>query len=250
MDRQPAASSPAASAPLAGEAEPMPVTDGFGNVAWDTASRGRPPDRMEIIADGVVHGLGLVLALVGFGALLNDRGVWASPGTAVAALLYGAVLVLGLAVSMTYNLWPEGEMKRILRRGDHSAIFLLIAATYTPFLQRAADHTPALVMLAVIWALALAGVALKCLAPLGFHRWSVILYLAMGWSGLAVIGPIHDSVPGISFALLFVGGAIYSLGVVFHVWEALRFQTAIWHLFVVAAAAVHFTAVLACLRAT
>ena len=203
------------------------------------------PDRQEVIADGVVHAVGIALALAGLGLMATDRGVWSSPGGAAAALLYGCVLVAGLAVSMTYNLWPEGERKQFLRRCDHAAIFLLIAATYTPFLERALDHREAQVMLAVIWVLALAGVAIKTRQPLERHRLSVGLYLAMGWSGLVVLGPISSSVPAVSLTLIVVGGAIYSLGVIFHVWERLRFQMAIWHGFVVAAAMVHYSAVLA-----
>lgn len=202
------------------------------------------PDRQEIIADGIVHAIGITLALVGLGIMLNDTGIRASTGGAAAALTYVLVLVAGLAVSMTYNLWPEGERKHLLRRCDHSLIFLLIAATYTPFLERALNHVEAQVMLVVIWALAFAGVAIKTRRPLERHRLSIALYLTMGWSGLAVLGPIADSVPAISLTLIVVGGLIYSLGVVFHVWERLRFQMAIWHSFVVAAATVHYSAVL------
>lgn len=209
---------------------------------------GLRPDRQEIIADGIVHAIGIVLALIGLGMMLNDSGVWASAGGAVAALVYGLVLLAGLAVSMTYNLWPDGERKRFLRRCDHALIFLLIAATYTPFLERASAHVEARIMLAVIWALALAGVAIKTRQPLERHWLSVALYLTMGWSGLAVLKPISASVPTVSLVLLVVGGLIYSLGVIFHVWERLRFQMAIWHGFVVAAAAVHYSAVLAAFR--
>lgn len=209
----------------------------------------RLPDRQELIADGVVHAIGIALALVGLGAMLNDRGIWASSGGAAAALLYGVVLVAGLSVSMTYNLWPEGERKRFLRRCDHAAIFLLIAATYTPFLERASNHVEAQVMLGVIWALAFAGIAIKTRQALERHWISVVLYLVMGWSGLVVLGPIADSVPATSLTLIVVGGLIYSLGVIFHVWERLRFQMAIWHGFVVAAACVHYSAVVAAFQA-
>lgn len=208
----------------------------------------RPLAREEIVADAIVHGVGIALALVGLGVMLNDTGVWASAGGAAAAMLYGLVLVAGLSVSMTYNLWPDGERKRFLRRCDHSLIFVLIAATYTPFLERASNHVEAQVMLVVIWALALAGVAIKTRQVLDRHRLSLALYLSMGWSGLVVLGPIADSVPALSLTLIVVGGVIYSAGVVFHVWERLRYQTAIWHAFVVAAAAVHYSAVLAAFR--
>lgn len=215
----------------------------------DAGSPALRPDRQEVIADGIVHGIGLTLALIGFGMILNDTGVWATTGGAAAAIVYGIVLVTGLAVSMTYNLWPEGGRKQLLRRCDHSLIFLLIAATYTPFLERASNHLEARIMLFAIWGLAFAGVAIKTRQALERHRLSVVLYLVMGWSGIVVLRPIADSVPGISLVLLVAGGVIYSLGVVFHVWERLRFQTAIWHAFVVAAAMVHHSAVIAAFRA-
>lgn len=204
------------------------------------------PDRQELIADGIVHGVGMVLALIGVTVLIVHVTIWGTAAALAAAWVYGLGLVLSLAVSFTYNLWPHSPVKWVLRRFDHSAIFVLIAATYTPFLQRSADHTAAQVMLAVIWGLAALGVVLKIVWHGRFDRAAVLLYLAMGWSGLIVARPVLDSIPTVSFVLIVVGGVIYSVGVVFHLWDRLRFQTAIWHGFVVAAAATHYSAVLTC----
>jgi len=203
-------------------------------------------DRHEIIADGIVHGVGIVLALVGATALIFYAMVWSSHGEIAAAWVYGLGLVLALSISFTYNIWPVSRTKWLLRRFDHSAIFLLIAATYTPFLERGADDPLILGMLIGIWAIAIGGIVLKCVFPGRYDKLAIALYLAMGWSGIFIAGPIAARLPTVTMVLIIIGGIIYSLGVIFHVWEKLRFQNAIWHGFVVAAAAVHYSAVLTC----
>ncbi|MGO7531180.1 PAQR family membrane homeostasis protein TrhA [Rhizobium leguminosarum] len=203
-------------------------------------------DRYELIADGIVHGVGLVLALIGATVLIFYATVWSSHGALAAAWIYGVGLVLTLAISFSYNAWPVSRTKWYLRRFDHSAIFLLIAATYTPFLERGADDPLLLFMLVAIWLFAAVGIILKCVFPGRFDRLAILLYLAMGWSGVLVAEPVASRIPSASMLLIVIGGVIYSLGVIFHVWEKLRFQNAIWHGFVVTAAAVHYSAVFTC----
>jgi hemolysin III len=207
---------------------------------------GRSYDFHEIVADGIVHGIGIVLALIGVTALIFYATVWASFGEIAAAWIYGLGLLLCLSISFTYNIWPQTRTKWILRRFDHSAIFVLIAATYTPFLQRGTHDPLILFMLVAIWLTALGGITLKCLFPGRYDRLAILLYLAMGWSGVVVAAPISQYLPPITVWLIVAGGIIYSLGVIFHVWEKLRFQNAIWHAFVVAASAVHYGAVVTC----
>ncbi|KRB50130.1 DNA-binding protein [Rhizobium sp. Root708] len=206
-------------------------------------------DKYELIADGIVHGVGLALALVGATALIFYATVWSSHGELAAAWIYSLGLVLTLGISFSYNAWPVSRTKWFLRRLDHSSIFILIAATYTPFLQRGADNPLLSGMLIAIWVVAAAGVLLKCVFPGRYDKLAILLYLAMGWSGVLVAGPVAERIPFVSMLLIITGGIIYSAGVVFHVWEKLRFQNAIWHAFVVAAAAVHYSAVLTCLSA-
>ncbi len=206
-------------------------------------------DKYELIADGIVHGVGLALALVGATALIFYATVWSSHGELAAAWIYSLGLVLTLGISFSYNAWPVSRTKWFLRRLDHSSIFILIAATYTPFLQRGADNPLLSGMLIAIWIVAAAGVVLKCVFPGRYDKLAILLYLAMGWSGVLVAGPVAERIPFVSMLLIIIGGVIYSAGVVFHVWEKLRFQNAIWHAFVVAAAAVHYSAVLTCLSA-
>ncbi|KQY19787.1 PAQR family membrane homeostasis protein TrhA [Rhizobium sp. Root482] len=206
-------------------------------------------DRSELIADGVVHGVGLAFALIGVTAMIFYATLWSSSGQLVAAVIYGAGLVATLSISFLYNLYPVSNTKWFLRRFDHSSIFVLIAATYTPFLQRGWDDPFLFGMLIGIWAIALVGILIKCVFPGRFDRVAILLYLAMGWSGVFAAGPLLSQLTETTLILILVGGIIYSCGVIFHVWEKLRFQNAIWHGFVVAAAAVHYSAVLTCISA-
>lgn len=216
---------------------------GFATAMTDQFRFGRPYDFHELVADGIVHGIGVVFALIGATALIFYATVWTSYAEMAAAWIYGLGLVIALAVSFTYNMWPHSRTKWILRRFDHSAIFVLIAATYTPFLVKGAHDWVILSLLVGIWATAFVGITLKCRYPGRYDRLAILLYLAMGWSGAMALGPISQTLPSITVLLIIIGGCIYSAGVIFHVWERLRFQNAIWHGFVVTAAAVHYSAV-------
>jgi hemolysin III len=204
-------------------------------------------DRSEIIADGIVHGVGVVAALVAVTVLIFYATVWASPGLAASAWIYGLGLIASLGISFAYNIWPVTPAKWILRRFDHSAIFVLIAGTYTPFLVAALPDPLILANLVGLWGVAVFGIVLKCGWPGRFDRLTILLYLAMGWSGVMLVSRLLSVLSAATMILILIGGIIYSLGVIFHVWEKLRFQNAIWHGFVVTAAGVHYAAVLTCI---
>jgi hemolysin III len=159
-----------------------------------------------------------------------------------AVTIYLAGLLAMIGFSAAYNLWPVSPFKWWLRRLDHSAIYLLIAGTYTAFVLPMQGNVPAIV-LSIIWATALAGVAIKLVWPGRFDRTSVALYLIMGWSGIFAFAPVASALAPRTLALIAVGGVLYSAGVIFHVWRSLRFQNAIWHGFVLAAAFFHYAAV-------
>ncbi|MBS0246703.1 MAG: hemolysin III family protein [Proteobacteria bacterium] len=200
-------------------------------------------DRAETIADAVVHGLGIAFAVAGGAALIVVAALYANVSQVAAVAIYTAGLAAMIGFSAAYNLWPLTPVKWWLRRLDHSAIYLLIAATYTAFVLPMRG-TAADAILIVQWAAAAAGIALKLLFPGRFDRAAIALYLVMGWSGLFVIGPMAAALAPVTLVLSAIGGVLYSAGVIFHVWESLRFQNAIWHGFVLAAAACHYTAVM------
>jgi hemolysin III len=208
-----------------------------GVIRWDY-------DRAELIADGVVHVFGIVGGLIAATTLVVLAAVYASTKEIVSVSVYVAGLLAMLGLSATYNLWPVSPAKWLLRRLDHSAIYVLIAATYTPFLAQMNDRVIATALLIGVWSVAAAGIALKVFLPGRFDRLSVGLYLAMGWSGVVAYDTVVNSLPGTTLWFIAIGGVLYSLGVIFHAWQRLRFQNAIWHGFVLLAAGCHYTAVL------
>jgi len=201
-------------------------------------------DRAELIADGIVHGLGVSFGLIAATALIVLAAVFASAYEVVTASVYAAGLLAMLVLSAAYNLWPVSPRKWQLRRFDHSAIYLLIAATYTPFFAQMHNGWLAVALLTGVWAVAIAGIVIKLKYPGRFDRLAVGLYLAMGWSGLMAYDAVFTTLPTLAVWFIAIGGALYTLGVIFHAWQRLRFQNAIWHGFVLLGAACHYTAVL------
>jgi hemolysin III len=201
-------------------------------------------DRVEIIADGVVHAIGILGGLIAATVLVVLTAIYASALNIVAVSIYVAGLLSMLVLSATYNLWPVSRTKWVLRRFDHSAIYLLIAATYTPFIMELRDSVLALALLIGVWCVAIVGIALKLGWPGRFDRLAVGLYLALGWSGVMLYHSVVTALPQAALWLVLAGGALYSLGVIFHSWRRLRFQNVIWHCFVLLGAACHYTAVM------
>jgi hemolysin III len=201
-------------------------------------------DRAELIADGVVHGIGVFGGLIAATVLIVLTAVYATAFDVAVVSVYAAGLLAMLVLSATYNLWPVSPAKWVLRRFDHSAIYLLIAATYTPIIMELKDSVMAIVLLAGVWCVAIVGIVIKLLLPGRFDRLSVGLYLAMGWSGVMLYGRVVATLPTLALCFVAAGGALYSFGVIFHTWQRLRFQNAIWHGFVLLGAACHYTAVL------
>jgi hemolysin III len=201
-------------------------------------------DKVELIADGVVHAVGLLSGLVAATVLVVLTAIYASALNIVAVSIYVAGLLSMLVLSASYNLWPVSRTKWVLRRFDHSAIYVLIAATYTPFIMEMKDSVFALALLVGVWCVAIVGIVLKLGWPGRFDRLAVGLYLALGWSGIMLYHSGVGSLPKVALWLVLAGGALYSLGVIFHAWRRLRFQNVIWHCFVLLGAACHYTAVM------
>jgi hemolysin III len=200
--------------------------------------------RKEIVADGIVHLLGIVAGLVGATTLMIAAATRGSPLELAALVTYSGGLLAMLGCSAAYNLLRSSRRRELLRCFDHSAIFLMIAGTYTPFMLLRIALPWGIVLTGLVWSIAALGIGLRLLRPRLFDRLSIGFYLALGWAGLAVIGPLVPSVQSSTLVLLGAGGLLYTVGVVFHAWARLPFQTAIWHGFVLVAAAVHYAAVL------
>ena len=204
----------------------------------------RAHSRGEIFADGFVHALGLVGGVAGAAILLALAANRATLGTVAALGVYALCFMAMLACSAAYNMGYHSRWRGIFRRCDHCAIFLMIAGTYTPFTTQLLGFWLALALTFSIWVTCLFGIVMKLYEPDVFERWSVALYLGLGWVALLVFGPVLGDCGLRTALLLTAGGALYTVGVVFHVWERLPFQNAIWHVFVLAAAICHYWAVM------
>ena len=195
----------------------------------------------EYFADMTIHLAGIVLAVTASLWLLTHVG----GGAVVASVaVYCAGLLAMIGASAAYNLVPHRfAAKQILRRLDHAAIFVMIAGTYTPLVTSRLGGREGTIILSAVWACAVLGIAIKLVFPRRFELFTLVLYLAMGWSIVTVIRPLAAHMAGLSFRLLVAGGLIYSAGVVFYVWERLPFHRAIWHGFVLTAAILQFAAI-------
>jgi hemolysin III len=198
----------------------------------------------EEIVHAVTHGVGLVLSAAGLVALMVAASLRGNAWHVVGCAVFGTTLVLLYAASTLYHGVQSPRAKRVLRRVDHAAIFLLIAGSYTPFTLVNLRGSWGWTLLALVWGLAILGVALHVAIPRGARRLSVPLSLAMGWLIVIALEPLVRSVHPDGLALLIAGGLAYTLGVVFYAWQRLPYNHAVWHLFVMAGSACHFSCVL------
>jgi len=198
----------------------------------------------EEIAHAITHGIGIPLSiaalaiLVAFSALYGDA--WHVTSTAI----YGGTRILLYTASTLYHGIPNIQAKVILQQLDHAAIFLLIAGTYTPFTLVSLRGPWGWTLFGMVWGIAIVGIYVELLGSSKLRRWSLALYLGMGWLVVVAIKPMLANVETGGLLLLLGGGLSYSLGAVFYAWERLSYNHAIWHLFVLAGSALHFFAVL------
>ncbi|EPX83812.1 putative membrane protein, hemolysin III-like protein [Rubellimicrobium thermophilum DSM 16684] len=200
------------------------------------------PVRSERIADAVVHALGVTFALIG-ALLLLMAGWQTADGARIAALsVYAVALTATFLVSALYHLAPWDGLRPALRRLDHAAIYLKIAGTATPFAALAGGAF-AWGALGLLWALALGGAAAKLVRWRDPSARSTAVYLGLGWLGVLILLPGLPLLPWGALALVLAGGLLYTLGTFFFIRESLRFATAIWHGFVLAASGCFFAAI-------
>jgi hemolysin III len=197
--------------------------------------------RYEDVADGIVHVAGILFAInASLWLLWKVTGLSATISVSVYCL--GLMAMIGC--SAAYNLMPSSRpSKKILRRLDHAAIFIMIAATYTPLAMNRLAPPWGPLILAAIWSMATFGVTMKVMFPRKYEMGSVALYLVMGWLVVMVIEPLEHALAAVDFWLLIAGGVVYSLGVIFYLLDRLPFSRAIWHSFVLAAVVLHFSCI-------
>lgn len=198
----------------------------------------------EEVANSVTHGIGIVLAIAGLAVLTAFSARNGNAWHVVASAIFGATLILCFTASTLYHAVTQESIKRTLRVFDHSAVFLLIAGTYTPFMLIGLPGAWGGTILATVWALAIAGVALKFLLRGRLHGLIVALYLGMGWLVVVATKPLLENIGTGGMAFLAGGGLAYTVGVIFYKWRRLPYSHAIWHGFVLLGGGLHYFGVL------
>jgi hemolysin III len=204
----------------------------------------RPRFNLEELANTITHGCGLLLSIAGFVVLLVFAILHGGASYIVACSIYGATLVSLYLASTLYHAAVSPRVKRALKVFDHSAIYLLIAGTYTPFLLIYLRGAWGWWLFGVIWGMAFAGILFKLWFVDHFPNISTVVYLAMGWLIVVAAHPVLATVPRLTLGWILAGGILYSSGVVFYAWKRLPYSHAIWHMFVLSGSACHYVAVL------
>jgi hemolysin III len=198
----------------------------------------------EEIANCVSHGVGCLAALAATPFLILAAARRGDAMAIVGASVFAGTMVVLYLASTLYHALPRNRAKRVFRVLDHSAIFLLIAGTYTPFTLGVLRGAWGWTLFGVVWGLAVLGVTLKSLGGMKYPRLSTALYVGMGWLALGAIRPLWLHVPVAGWLLLIAGGVAYTAGIAFYAAERVRYGHFVWHLFVLMGTTCHFFAVL------
>jgi len=199
--------------------------------------------RLEI-ANSITHGIGIIFGIAALPVLSAFAANKDNTVAVVGAAIYGFSFILLFTFSTLYHAFQNPKVKSVLHVFDHISIYFLIAGTYTPFLLSYMMNTTGIVMLCVLWGLTLIGISFKIFFTGRFNYVSTIIYLGMGWIMLFSGRQFFTAIPSPVLIMIVIGGLLYSIGVIFYLWEKLLYHHVIWHLFVLAAAICHYVAVL------
>lgn len=196
------------------------------------------------VANSITHGIGAILGVAGLVVLIVVAALHGTARHVVAASLFGSTLVALYLASTLYHSIPHPRAKRVFHIIDHSAIYLLIAGTYTPFALISLEGTWRWAVFGTVWALALVGVILKAFFTGRFGFLSTVVYLGMGWMAVFLVKPLLATVSPLGIFWLGAGGVAYTVGVIFYTWKSFSYGHALWHVFVLAGSTCHYFAVL------
>lgn len=198
---------------------------------------------MEEKLNAITHGIGAAFAAAGLAVLLVLAYEYGSTWHIVSFGIYGFTLFLMYLMSTLYHSFTKEKLKNLFKIFDHSAIYLLIAGTYTPFALVVLNGWLGWTIFGVIWALAALGVVLTIFFVHRFQKLTTICYVLMGWLIVLCIKPLMDGIGPMGMLWLGIGGLFYSVGAIFYLMKRLPYNHAIWHLFVMAGSAFQFFAV-------
>ena len=223
---------------------PLPISLGKPKTMDNATDKKRDQTLGEEIANSISHGVG-VLAAISVTPFLVMEAIPLGAAAITGAGIFAMTMILLYLASTLYHAFPQSKTKRVFRIFDHSAIFLLIAGTYTPFTLTVLPGAWGWPLFGVIWVLAIAGVVLKSVRHVGAGKLSMALYLGMGWLAPLAAKPLYDTLPAWGLFWLIAGGVMYSVGVIFFAYDhRVRYYHFVWHLFVLGGTACHVVAVL------
>ena len=198
----------------------------------------------EEIANSISHGIG-VLAAIAVTPFLIIKAIPLGAAAIAGVTIFGVTMIVLYLASTLYHAFPHSKTKLVFRVFDHSAIFLLIAGTYTPFTLSVLPGAWGWTLLGIVWTIAIAGIILKSVRNVGTSKLSIALYLGMGWLAVLAAKPLYEALPFWGLFWLLLGGVMYSAGVIFFAYDhRVRYNHFIWHLFVLAGTSCHVVAVL------
>lgn len=204
----------------------------------------RSYSKAEEIFNAVTHGVGVVFAVAALTLMIVFASLYGNAWHIVSVTIYGTTLVMLYVASTLYHSFTNEKVKKVFKILDHSAIFLLIAGTYTPFMLVTIRGVMGLLLLSVVWTFAIVGIILKIFFVGRFNVLSTLFYIFMGWLVVVALKPLIAAMPAPGVRLLVAGGLLYTLGSFFYIRKNKAFNHGIWHLFVLGGSVCHFLAVL------
>lgn len=197
----------------------------------------------EEIANAVIHGIGALLSIAALVLLLVFSAINGQPWSIFSSVIYGSSLIILYTSSTLYHSFQRQKIKDLFEIFDHSAIYILIAGTYTPFALITLNGRLGWIIFSVVWGLAAIGIIFKIFFVKRFRILSTILYIAMGWLVVFAMEPLVTNLDFWGVVWLVIGGILYTVGTIFYVWRKIPYHHAIWHLIVLAGSICHFFSV-------
>lgn len=209
-----------------------------------TYSKDTPFSLKQEMVHSIIHAFGILFGIISIPILTAIAAKNANVIGIVGASVYGYCFLMLFTFSTLYHSFQQPQVKKVLEVFDHISIYFLIAGTYTPFLLIYLNDSFGITLLCVLWGLTVAGIVFKIFFTGRFEVVSLIIYVAMGWILVAGGKRFFIDLPTDVLVLLIIGGGLYSLGIIFYLWQKFYWHHAVWHFFVLVAAVCHYVAVL------